>query len=40
MPDGIREQFVDDKGEWYRNVIGNRERNGINDKRAGSIGTA
>jgi hypothetical protein len=40
MLNGIREQFVDNECEWYRNVVGYGERNGVDDKRAGLIGTA
>jgi hypothetical protein len=40
MLNGIREQFVHDESEWHRNVVGYREWNGVNDKRATPIGTA
>lgn len=40
MLNRICEQFVHDQRERHRNIVGDRERNGIHHKRPDAIGTA
>ena len=40
MPNGVRDQFVDDKAERHREVSADDERLGVDCQRPGAIGAA